>query len=86
MRTCVGGRWFRRLCPAGLSHPKSLPQILKPCTLRPFAADRYDWQAVREQVAAHGVRNSLLVAPMPTASTSQVPRGFGGGGGWVGLS
>ena len=34
--------------------------------------DRYDWDGLREEVIKHGVRNSLLVAPMPTASTSQV--------------
>lgn len=34
--------------------------------------DRYDWDALREEIKEHGVRNSLLVAPMPTASTSQV--------------
>ena len=33
---------------------------------------RWDWGALREEVAKHGVRNSLLVAPMPTASTSQI--------------
>jgi len=32
---------------------------------------RWDWGALRADIAAHGVRNSLLVAPMPTASTSQ---------------
>jgi ribonucleoside-diphosphate reductase alpha subunit len=31
-----------------------------------------DWDALKENVAKHGVRNSLLVAPMPTASTSQI--------------
>ena len=31
-----------------------------------------DWQALRANVAAHGLRNSLLMAPMPTASTSQI--------------
>jgi ribonucleoside-diphosphate reductase alpha chain len=35
-------------------------------------SDRHDWDALREQVKQHGVRNSLLVAPMPTASTSQI--------------
>lgn len=30
------------------------------------------WDALKERVKAHGVRNSLLVAPMPTASTSQI--------------
>ncbi len=33
---------------------------------------RWDWVALRKQVKKHGVRNSLLVAPMPTASTSQI--------------
>ena len=33
---------------------------------------RYDWNALRESVVKYGVRNSLLVAPMPTASTSQI--------------
>ena len=33
---------------------------------------RWDWQSLREEVEKHGVRNSLLMAPMPTASTSQI--------------
>ena len=33
---------------------------------------RWDWVALRKEVIKHGVRNSLLVAPMPTASTSQI--------------
>ncbi|MDP6921701.1 MAG: ribonucleoside-diphosphate reductase subunit alpha [Lutibacter sp.] len=33
---------------------------------------RWDWKSLRKQVKKHGVRNSLLVAPMPTASTSQI--------------
>jgi ribonucleoside-diphosphate reductase alpha chain len=32
----------------------------------------WDWGKLRKQVLKHGVRNSLLVAPMPTASTSQI--------------
>jgi ribonucleoside-diphosphate reductase alpha chain len=32
----------------------------------------WDWAKLREDVLKHGVRNSLLVAPMPTASTSQI--------------
>jgi ribonucleoside-diphosphate reductase alpha subunit len=35
-------------------------------------SSRHDWNALREEVMQHGVRNSLLVAPMPTASTSQI--------------
>ena len=31
-----------------------------------------DWKGLKEKVAKHGVRNSLLMAPMPTASTSQI--------------
>jgi ribonucleoside-diphosphate reductase alpha subunit len=34
--------------------------------------ERYDWAALRAEVMEHGVRNSLLLAPMPTASTSQI--------------
>lgn len=33
---------------------------------------RWDWKELREEVEKHGVRNSLLMAPMPTASTSQI--------------
>jgi len=31
-----------------------------------------DWALLKEKIAKHGVRNSLLIAPMPTASTSQI--------------
>ncbi|MEQ9426197.1 MAG: ribonucleoside-diphosphate reductase subunit alpha [Cyclobacteriaceae bacterium] len=33
---------------------------------------RWDWEALKRQVKKNGVRNSLLLAPMPTASTSQI--------------
>merc|ERR1711870_173805 len=33
---------------------------------------RWDWTALKAKIAAHGLRNSLLVAPMPTASTAQI--------------
>ena len=33
---------------------------------------RYDWDAMREKVKTKGLRNSLLLAPMPTASTAQI--------------
>jgi ribonucleoside-diphosphate reductase alpha chain len=33
---------------------------------------RWQWGSLKEDVAKHGIRNSLLVAPMPTASTSQI--------------
>lgn len=34
--------------------------------------DRWEWDVLREEVKKYGVRNSLLLAPMPTASTSQI--------------
>ena len=33
---------------------------------------RYDWDAMRERVKTKGLKNSLLLAPMPTASTAQI--------------
>ncbi|MDT8887103.1 ribonucleoside-diphosphate reductase subunit alpha [Aquirufa sp. LEPPI-3A] len=36
------------------------------------SSGNWDWDKLRQQVVEHGVRNSLLVAPMPTASTSQI--------------
>jgi len=35
-------------------------------------SDRYDWNVLKESIKKFGIRNSLLVAPMPTASTSQI--------------
>ena len=35
-------------------------------------SDRWNWEDLRESIEKHGVRNSLLLAPMPTASTSQI--------------
>ena len=35
-------------------------------------SDRWEWDLLREEVKKHGVRNSLLLAPMPTASTAQI--------------
>jgi len=34
--------------------------------------DRWDWAGLKARIQKHGIRNSLLLAPMPTASTSQV--------------
>ncbi|MCH7505305.1 ribonucleoside-diphosphate reductase subunit alpha [PVC group bacterium] len=33
---------------------------------------RWDWKTLKEEIKAHGLRNSLLLAPMPTASTAQI--------------
>lgn len=35
-------------------------------------SSRWDWEKLRAEIKEHGVRNSLLLAPMPTASTSQI--------------
>ena len=35
-------------------------------------SERWDWTELKKEVKKYGVRNSLLVAPMPTASTSQI--------------
>merc|ERR1711953_415060 len=34
--------------------------------------DLHDWSALKAKIAEHGIRNSLLLAPMPTASTAQI--------------
>jgi len=39
---------------------------VEPCT------QRYDWAQLKEDIKINGLRNSLLLAPMPTASTSQI--------------
>jgi len=33
---------------------------------------RYDWDSLKRKISQHGLRNSLLLAPMPTASTAQI--------------
>jgi ribonucleoside-diphosphate reductase alpha chain len=43
-----------------------------PLTAQGAAEDQLDWAGLKERVMVTGVRNSLLVAPMPTASTSQI--------------
>ena len=35
-------------------------------------SDLWDWQSLKESIAKYGLRNSLLLAPMPTASTAQI--------------
>lgn len=35
-------------------------------------SDRYDWATLKDLIKTYGLRNSLLIAPMPTASTSQI--------------
>ncbi len=35
-------------------------------------SDRWEWNVLKDEILKHGVRNSLLLAPMPTASTAQI--------------
>merc|ERR1719476_1087419 len=35
-------------------------------------SDRWDWTTLKTKIKQHGLRNSLLLAPMPTASTAQI--------------
>jgi ribonucleoside-diphosphate reductase alpha chain len=37
-----------------------------------YRRQQYDWAALKAKIQKHGLRNSLLLAPMPTASTSQI--------------
>ncbi|XP_078179682.1 ribonucleoside-diphosphate reductase large subunit-like [Carex rostrata] len=46
--------------------------ILQPDMWNVTPSDRWNWPSVRELISKNGLRNSLLVAPMPTASTSQI--------------
>jgi ribonucleoside-diphosphate reductase alpha subunit len=46
--------------------------ILQPDMWEMKTSNRWDWTTLRGKIKLHGVRNSLLVAPMPTASTSQI--------------
>jgi hypothetical protein len=54
-------------------HPCPRASILQPDMWGVTPSDRWDWATLHgENIAKHGLRNSLLVAPMPTASTSQI--------------
>ncbi|KAK8942520.1 Ribonucleoside-diphosphate reductase large subunit [Platanthera zijinensis] len=46
--------------------------ILQPDMWDVAPSSRWDWPVLRKKIARNGIRNSLLVAPMPTASTSQI--------------
>lgn len=46
--------------------------FLQPDLWQVMPSDRWDWSALRSSLQQHGARNSLLIALMPTASTSQI--------------
>ncbi len=46
--------------------------ILQPDMWGVTPSDRHNWAGLRARIAKFGIRNSLLLAPMPTASTAQV--------------
>merc|ERR1711896_114676 len=55
-----------------LGSPASKGQLQFDLWGRAPKSGRWDWDALKAKIAKHGLRNSLLVAPMPTASTAQV--------------
>jgi ribonucleoside-diphosphate reductase subunit M1 len=55
---------------AGTVSPASPPLLQRYPS--PWNATGYDWDAIRQRIVRTGLRNSLLLAPMPTASTSQI--------------
>merc|ERR1719222_871318 len=52
--------------------PASKGQLQFDLWCRKPKSGRWDWAALKAKIAQHGLRNSLLVAPMPTASTAQI--------------
>jgi len=46
--------------------------VIQPDMWGSKTSDRWNWDELRRKIAIHGVRNSLLMAPMPTASTAQI--------------
>ena len=46
--------------------------LLQPDLWNVTPSSRWDWAKLRKDLAEHGCRNSLLLAPMPTASTAQI--------------
>lgn len=57
--------WYDERRARGEALPESAEEVY--CT-----PGRYDWAGLRAGIRAHGLRNSLLLAPMPTASTANV--------------
>merc|ERR1711896_126900 len=55
-----------------LGSPASKGQLQFDLWGRTPKSGRWDWAALKAKIAKHGLRNSLLVAPMPTASTAQI--------------
>ncbi|OBS74660.1 hypothetical protein A6R68_14814 [Neotoma lepida] len=49
-----------------------IPEILQYDMWNVVPTDLWDWKLLKEKIAKYGVRNSLLIAPMPTASTAQI--------------
>jgi len=55
-----------------LGSPASQGRLQPHLWNKDLSGSRYNWSELRDKVMQHGMRNSLLVAPMPTASTSQI--------------
>ena len=58
--------------PTYISVFSMLQQILQHDMWDVTPTDLHDWAALKADIATHGLRNSLLLAPMPTASTAQI--------------
>jgi ribonucleoside-diphosphate reductase alpha chain len=57
--------WYEERKAKGEALPATSEEVY--CT-----SGRYDWKKTKSEVVAHGLRNSLLLAPMPTASTANI--------------
>ena len=57
--------WFEERKAKGEALPATSEEVY-------CASGRYDWKALKADVVQHGLRNSLLLAPMPTASTANI--------------
>jgi ribonucleoside-diphosphate reductase alpha chain len=57
--------WYEERKARGEALPATSEEVY--CT-----SGRYDWKKTKSEVVAHGLRNSLLLAPMPTASTANI--------------
>ncbi|KAK2500892.1 hypothetical protein MC885_001013 [Smutsia gigantea] len=49
-----------------------VPEILQYDMWNVTPTDLWDWKFLKDKIAKYGIRNSLLIAPMPTASTAQI--------------
>ena len=56
----------------GVKESDLTPNFLEECKMVKYTTERYDWTSLRKKVVRSGVRNSLGIALMPTASSAQI--------------